>query len=461
MGVPQSSGQCRGRTASRCAVCGAAVLSAISMVLTGHPVIAAGAATACCADLEMRVAELEAAAARTRGRTVELSISGVINRAILVWDDGQRHGAALVTNDNDNSVVTIEGEAGALSHGWLAGFVLDFDILDAGSGDISQLDQHGFRALELGELSVWLRSDRFGEVSIGKTSARGASSGANEQDLSGTEVAAYAGVTDVGGRFFLQRADAQNAAGPLRVKWDDVIDSLDEPDGNVVTYSSPDLWGLSATALWGEDNIWNLAAAYHQTIGPGLQIAAAIAVNGNHQRRVDDLPDHRTVAGSVSVLHLPTGLSLTGAGGKRDFIESLTLANGRAATPSSPHFYYAKAGWQGAIIQAGATAAYIEAGQFIDFLGGNASAATVESLAGLGAGAACTSPAAACLVSNSNAQMWGLGVVQSINQSEAQLYFSYRHFDADAGLGDASGSAVSSVPLTGLDTFMAGMLIEF
>ena len=458
MDVPQTSGQCRGSTVLRAATC---VLLPAFMLLAGHPVFAADNAVACCADLELRIAELEAAAVRTRGRTVELTISGVINRAILVFDDGQNHDAAIVTNDNDNSVVTIEGEAGALGNGWSAGFVLDFDILDAGSGDISQLDQQGFRAMELGELSIWLKSDRFGEVSIGKTSARGASSGANEQDLSGTEVAAYAGVTDVGGGFFLRRSDEHDAAGPLRVKWDDVIDSLDEPDGNVVTYSSPDFWGLSATALWGEDDIWNLAAAYHQTIGSEFQIAAAIAVNENHQGRVEDLPDHRTVSGSVSVLHLPTGLSLTGASGKRDFIQSLTLANGGAATPSSPHFYYAKAGWQGAIIQAGATAAYFEYGRFKDFLGRDADRRTIEGLANLGAGSACHAGGIACFVSESDAQVWGAGVVQSIWSTGTQFYLSYRHFGAGINLADAAGSHVSSTPLAELDLFMAGMLIEF
>lgn len=461
MGVPQTVEQRLGRIAQLHAVCRAAVLSEIFLLLTGYPVFAADRAVACCADLELRIAELEAVAARARGRNVELTISGAINRAVLVFDDGKRHDAAIVTNDNSNSVATIEGDTGALGNGWSAGFVIDFDLLDAGSGDISQLDPQGIRALELGELSAWIKSDWLGEFSLGRTSARGASSGANEQDLSGTEVAAYAGVTDVGGGFLLRRSDVDGAAGLLNVKWDSLIDSLDEPDGNVITYSSPEVWGLSATALWGEDDVWNLAAAYQNTIGPAMKFAAAIAVNENLQGEVDDLRDHRTVSGSISTLHLPSGLSLTAAGGRREFIHSPTLANGSISTPSSPYFYYSKVGLQGAIIEAGVTAAYIEYGRFIDFLGSNADTEKVEGLAGIDAGAACKSTRAACLVSSSSAQVWGVGVVQSIHHTETQLYVSYRHFDADVTLGDATGSSVPSVPLTGLDTIMAGMLIEF
>ena len=461
MGVVQTVGQRVCRNVSTRATFGTAYLSPILMLLTGNPVLADGATAACCADLEMRVSELEAVAVRARGRNVDLTISGAINRALLFWNDGQHQDAAFVTNDNDNSVGTIEGEVDRLGHGWSIGFVLDFDILDAGSADVSQRDQRGIRAMELGELSVWLKSDWLGEVSIGKTSARSVSSGANEKDLSGTEAAAYVGVTDVGGGFFLRRSDAPGAAGTVNLKWEDLIDSLDEPDGDVMTYSSPELFGFSATALWGEDDVWNLAAAYHQAIGPAFQVAAAIAVNENHQGEVENLPDHRTTSGSMSVLHKPSGLSLTLAGGVRTYILAVELTDGRDGLPASPHFYYSKIGWQGSVFQAGTTAAYVEYGRFTDFLGRDADSKSIEELAGLGSGSACQAAGSACFISESEAQVWGAGVVQSIWGTGVQLYLSYRHFGADIGLSDAAGSNASSAPLAGLDLVMTGMLIEF
>ncbi len=269
------------------------------------------------------------------------------------------------------------------------------------------------------------------------------------------------GVTDVGGGFFLRRSDVRDARRGGNLKWDDVIDSLDEPDGKVITYSSPELAGFSFSALWGEDDIWNVGAGFHQTFGQTLQIAAAMAVNENHQGEVEDLLDHRTVSGSISILHMPTGLSFTAAGGQRDYTQSDMLLNGSSSIPESPHFYYSKAGWRGAVIQAGETAAYLEYGRFTDFLGSNADRGKIAGTSGLGAGSTCQAIETACLGASSEAQVWGLGVVQTIKETEAQLYLSYRHFEAGISLNNATGSKVLSVPLAGLDTIMAGVLIEF
>ena len=46
----------------------------------------------CCADLEERVAELEATTARKGNRRMSLTVSGQVNRTILYWNDGDRSG---------------------------------------------------------------------------------------------------------------------------------------------------------------------------------------------------------------------------------------------------------------------------------------------------------------------------------------------------------------------------------
>ena len=43
----------------------------------------------CCADLEERVAELEATTARKGNRVVSLQVYGQVNKALLIWDDGE------------------------------------------------------------------------------------------------------------------------------------------------------------------------------------------------------------------------------------------------------------------------------------------------------------------------------------------------------------------------------------
>ena len=42
----------------------------------------------CCADLEERVAELEATTARKGNRKMSLTITGQVHRMVLWWDDG-------------------------------------------------------------------------------------------------------------------------------------------------------------------------------------------------------------------------------------------------------------------------------------------------------------------------------------------------------------------------------------
>src|SRR6266446_9580320 len=65
----------------------------------------------CCADLEERVAELEATTARKGNRKVSLTISGQVNRSILWYDDGRMSRALSVDNAVGNSRFRLTGTA--------------------------------------------------------------------------------------------------------------------------------------------------------------------------------------------------------------------------------------------------------------------------------------------------------------------------------------------------------------
>ena len=448
-------------------------LAAWALVILTWPVVLPASASdvqpGCCNGLEERIAELEAIAARSERRTTSLKVSGSISRALLFWDDGANRDVAVVTNDNDNSVATFEGETKDMPGGWSAGFVLDLDILSAGSSDVSQTNVDGVTAIELGDASIWVKNEHFGQITIGQTSAKGASSGASERDLSRTETVAYSGVADVGGGMRLRRAGISGSAGLLDLKWGDVIDSLDEPDGNIVVYDSPEIAGISVSALWGEDDIWNIGLGYDGHIPGTFEIAAGMAYNENLQGNLEDVPDVRTLSGSVSVLHTPTGLNLTYATGVREHISAFTLNDGRTIKPDGPSFHYVKAGLIAALTPLGNTAFYAEYGRFRDVLGSYADTATVEGLTGSSAGSACATARAACTVAGSTATVFGAGVVQHLSSDDedgrsathTQLYLGYRHFEADADLATKTGASARAAPLGGLDTLMTGVLIEF
>ena len=66
----------------------------------------------CCADLEERVAELEATTARKGNRRMSLTVSGQINRTVLYWNDGDRSGTyAGLDNVSTSSRFIFSGDA--------------------------------------------------------------------------------------------------------------------------------------------------------------------------------------------------------------------------------------------------------------------------------------------------------------------------------------------------------------
>ena len=90
----------------------------------------------CCADLEERIAELEATTARKGNRKVSLTISGWVAEQIMGWDDGAERnvyvgglGTTLATN------VKFTGQA-TISPGWYAGYVLHLEA--DGSDSLTQ-----------------------------------------------------------------------------------------------------------------------------------------------------------------------------------------------------------------------------------------------------------------------------------------------------------------------------------
>ena len=65
----------------------------------------------CCADLEERIAELEATTARKGNRKVSLEVYGQVNEEILWWDDGFESNADIYTNDNSRTRIGFRGKA--------------------------------------------------------------------------------------------------------------------------------------------------------------------------------------------------------------------------------------------------------------------------------------------------------------------------------------------------------------
>ena len=125
----------------------------------------------CCADLEERIAELEATTARKGNRKVSLTVSGWVGQQVMWWDDGAESNAYVTDLGSTlGSHVKFTGQATILP-GWSAGYVLHIEAIGSDSLTTSQIQPDGVNALTgthngVSTLqSFWfLKSDQLGKV---------------------------------------------------------------------------------------------------------------------------------------------------------------------------------------------------------------------------------------------------------------------------------------------------------
>lgn len=136
------------------------------------PVAAADLGGDCCADLEERVAELEATTARKGNRKVSLTVSGWVNESVIWWDDGSERNAYVGTNPVEQSRFRFVGDA-KINADWSAGYVLEIGVF---GGNLGKADQDnpdgatGANSLSVRKSNWYLKSKTFGKVSVGQES---------------------------------------------------------------------------------------------------------------------------------------------------------------------------------------------------------------------------------------------------------------------------------------------------
>jgi len=95
--------------------------------LTASSASAADLGGNCCADLEERIAELEATTARKGNRKVSLTVSGWVGEQVLWWDGGAARGTYVGgLGTTLASHVSFTGQA-TIMPGWYAGYVLTLE----------------------------------------------------------------------------------------------------------------------------------------------------------------------------------------------------------------------------------------------------------------------------------------------------------------------------------------------
>jgi hypothetical protein len=277
----------------------------------------------CCADLEERIAELEATTARKGNRKVSLTISGWVGQQVMWWDDGAE--SNVYVHDLGSTLashVKFTGQA-VISPGWSAGYVLHLEAIGADSLSTSQYSDNGSTPNSVSTLqSFWfIKSESLGKVSIGKQSSA-SDNAAILVDGSGSLVPANWVAFDVNNFFVRDSVNGDTGlvwgggyCASMGGAWGDCFGA----PSNSVRYDSPTFGGFSLSASWGEDDFWDAAVRYAGDWGD-FKVAAAAAYTETNDPDYGVLPSDklRYFQAGAYVQHVPTGLFAYGAYGHND-----------------------------------------------------------------------------------------------------------------------------------------------
>ena len=133
---------------------------------------------------------------------VDFKISGQINRAALYADDGSSAKWFFVDNDNSSTRFRFTGD-NEFENDWKVGIVWEVEMQSDPSNKVHMGDDGSdFGDVNFDERKMEFWIEKWGRMWLGQGDT--ASNGTSEVDLSGTTVAAYSSVSDVGSSFEFQ-----------------------------------------------------------------------------------------------------------------------------------------------------------------------------------------------------------------------------------------------------------------
>lgn len=362
----------------------AAAMLAFGCLFWSDNASAADLGGACCADLEERIAELEATTAKAGGKATVV-VSGRVSQG-LVWTDvgdyndwsaGEMSTAPSYLGVSGTYTINKDLTATYVMQVGLGGY--ESNLLGGGYGHLEG-DTHG---LYLRNASVSLESKSLGSLTVGKAHQ------------------ATDGITQ------LDRTNSWYASMPLSLRpitgpgIGEALEAFDGTRANIVRYDSPTIGGLwfsgsvaaANTDLMGdsEGQVWDVAARYWGTVGE-FDIAAGIGYRQGVWLEDDSLvgapfgiaiSDEPTViSGSASVHHKPSGLFVNGTYGTLDVDLASITVDGYAVKVGLEKAWLSPAGFgkgTDMVASNNATTVFVEYGQWdmseigmgeVDYYGG-------------------------------------------------------------------------------------------
>jgi predicted porin len=452
----------------------------------------------CCADLEERVAELEATTVRKGNKKVSITLYGQVNKAVLFWDDGAEKNTYTVDNNYESSRFGLKGSA-KIGGDWSAGYRLEVEITRANSAKLNQFNDDNANdplgSMNVRHSYVYLNDKNYGEMRLGLT-ATPIYNITKDTNVSDLEDSMHSDDRMMQS-FLLRPTGFNNAEGLSKLKWSDISRCYSSSNDFVcstrregVAYWSPTWEGFSASVGWFDDGfngvpnlqanqIWGAALRYKKEWFDTFEVGAGVGYENfrNNNLLTGSVPtpadpkattlferDIQEWAGSASIKHTPTGLFAFTAFSFSDQGDSDTVHAGVFTGTSAPLMsawdaqlgIQRKMPWFG-LATLGDTSFW---GGFTDILNGIG--------AGLGGIPASRFLKAGTFanvdvnteITGAEVNRWSLGLDQALDSANMHLYAVYQHFTPDVSLVDSSLKHVSA-PLDDFQLFYTGGRIYF
>ena len=393
----------------------------------------------CCADLEERVAELEATTVRKGSRKLSMTISGRVNYGVVYFDDGgnteadrRSDGFDIVHGLGGSSRISIDGR-GQINSDLEALYRFRFKFDEYQDDDIRQNGRNNPSSDIIGdEIYVGLRSRTLGAITVGKRGE--AHGGAGKTDISGKT--GFAGNVDP--HTYIDEIQFVRSDGTI-VTGASIEDTFEADDGddratesNSVRYDSPSIAGFIVSASWSttfgsadtdDQDLYAVRLTYANQFG-NFKVAGSAAwfQEDNIETNPNQSEDSGWVA-SGGIMHVPTGLFVNAGGGVTD----PDFGPGF----DDHEFWYVTGGIQQKWTSLGATTVW---GQYYSSDGNFADGVFDQDSIG--------------------ADYWGVGINQTFDAVGMDLYAGYRKYSVD-GATDAGQS------IEDISVFIAGGVINF
>jgi len=452
-------------------------MAAAAALLVGlNPATAADLGGNCCADLEERVAELEATTVRKGTRKVSVTLSGQISQELLFWDDGISDDMYVTGANSSNSRWRFVGSA-KISPEVTAGFLYELQAYASASSSVNQSPGgddlggalFGGGANALREAMAWIEHSRLGRISIGH-----GSNFANNSilvDLSGKGMAASNGVFLHPAAF---RIANSSTGGYSAFTWSQFFQGTGDwlnTRNEHIQYRTPTIAGFTLGGSVGEDNYWDVGVRYAGEFN-GVRLAANVTYSVNSEFGTGVVTEADTtsvepyraspafgrcdlncekemkqLAGSASIRHMPTGLFFTGAAGRREVEgQQFSTIDGEGVTTDvtapmnfDASFFYLSGGIARNLTGLGDTVFY---GEYSQWKGVGQDTANGTTGASRG------------VTSSDKLEHWGVGVVQHVDAAAMEFWLAYKNYTL-------SGPTADSIHAEDLHQITAGTRIRF